>query len=175
MVIARRVLYNSSMSAVSELRHLLSLLARGKISQLLFELFKKEQPSGLVKLFRYGFVAIAAYVVDFGLLVVLASGFGVHYLVAATISFIFGVTANYFLARQWVFPDSRYSRRAEIAGVFLIGLIGLILNGILLALFTDWLGWFYIYSKLVATVIVFFWNFFARSVFLRPAANEPSR
>lgn len=157
------------MTPKEQIAHFLHLLTTGKIRQLLFELFKKPHPTGLVKLFRYGFVAVAAYIVDFGLLVLLASGFGVHYLLAATISFIFGVTANYLLARQWVFPDSKYSQKTEMLGVLLIGFIGLILNNILLALFTDWIGWFYVYSKLVATVIVFFWNFFARSTFLKPA------
>jgi putative flippase GtrA len=156
-------------NAPQEITHFLSLFLRGKFRQLLRELFKQENPSGLVQLFRYGFVALAAYAVDFGLLVLLVSGFGVHYLVAATISFIFGVTVNYFLARKWVFTHSRYSPRTEMIGVLLIGFVGLILNGILLALFTDWLGWFYVHSKLVSTVIVFFWNFFARHIFLRPA------
>jgi len=158
------------MTPKQQITHFSSLLRGGKIRQLAFELFKKEGATGLVKLFRYGFVAAAAYIVDFGLLVILASGFGIHYLLAATISFIFGVTANYLLARRWVFPDSKYGQRAEMLGVLLIGFVGLILNNILLALFTDWIGWFYVYSKLVATVIVFFWNFFARSTFLKPAA-----
>lgn len=162
-------------TATAEIAHFFKLLARFAIGQLLFELFKKPQPSGLVKLFRYFFVALAAYIVDFGLLIILASGFGVHYLIAATVSFIFGVAINYLLARQWVFAESKYGRRTEMIGVLVIGVIGLILNNLLLALFTDVFGLFYIYSKLIATVMVFFWNFLARSTFLKPAAPEASR
>ena len=40
-----------------------------------------------VQLFRYGFVAIAAFIVDFCVLALLASGFHVYYLLAAAISF----------------------------------------------------------------------------------------
>jgi putative flippase GtrA len=153
----------------TELGRLFKLLADGNISAFFHELLIKKHPKSIIKLFRYGFVAIAAYVVDFGLLVGLVSFFHMHYLIAGTISFAFGVAANYALSRQWVFPDSKYSRKTEMGGVLLIGIVGLILNGILLAILTDQLGVFYIYSKLIATVMVFFWNFFARHIFLKPA------
>jgi putative flippase GtrA len=43
-----------------------------------------------------------------------------------------------------------------------IGLVGLgLLNGIMWVL-TDWLGLFYLWSKVGATVVVYLWNFFAR-------------
>lgn len=155
-----------------ELHRLQRLTQQNGLGALWHELFKKPHPTGLIKLFRYFFVALVAYVFDFGILVGLTSGFGVYYLVAATLSFTVGVTINYLLSRRWVFPDSKYSRKTEMAGVLLIGLVGLILNTILLAAFTDLLGIFYVYSKIIATIIVFFWNFFARRTFLKPAEQS---
>ena len=48
---------------------------------------------------------------------------------------------------------------AIIAAGVIVGL--LLLNGIMWVL-TDRLGWYYVWSKVGATVVVYTWNFFAR-------------
>lgn len=152
-----------------ELARLISLLARGRISQLVYEVFAKKRPSSLIKLIRYGFVAIAAFAVDFGLFVLLS--LHIHYLIANSVSFVFGVAVNYTLSKMWVFDISNYKRQAEIGGVFAIALIGLALNSTLIFIFTAAIGFMPVVSKLIATAIVFFWNFFARHIFLHSPAK----
>ena len=47
-----------------------------------------------------------------------------------------------------------------------IGLIGLLMNELVLLVGTHWLHWFYLHSKLLATTVVLGWNFGARKVIL---------
>ena len=120
-----------------------------------------------VQFFRYGFVSAAALIVDFGGLILLKEAFHIHYVTAATISFIGGLLVNYLLSKAWVFTKSKYSSRSLEFALFAgIGVVGLVLNDLILWFCTSHLGMFYVVSKLVATVVVFFWNFGARKVFV---------
>ena len=48
----------------------------------------------------------------------------------------------------------------------LIGLVGLGLNDLILWILTDGLGLFYIFSNVIATIIVYFWNFGVRKRYI---------
>ena len=120
-----------------------------------------------VQMFRYAFVAIAAFAVDFGTLALLASGFQVNYLVAAAISFTLGLIVNYLLASMWVFNAYTVRNRKIEFGIFaLTGIVGLVLNEALIWLFTSPLHVFYLVSKLIAAFVVVIWNFSARKYLL---------
>lgn len=120
-----------------------------------------------VQLFRYFFVGGVAFVADFGMLYVLTEYAGWHYLLSAAISFTVGLAVNYGLSIVWVF-DSNVVKNRYLEFVFfaLIGCVGLLLNAFFLYFFTEVCGFYYLYSKLVATVLVFFWNFGARRFIL---------
>lgn len=123
--------------------------------------------NSFVQLFRYLFVASAAFSVDFGGLVALTELVGLHYLIAATISFCSGVAVNFYISTRWIFRNPKLSKRHhEFAATLLIGAIGLGLNNFILWTLTSLAGLFYIFSKLIATCLVFFWNFFARKKLL---------
>ncbi len=131
------------------------------------KLFKEETENTLVQLFRYGFVGGAAFLVDYGVLVLLTEVFGMHYLLSATISFILGLVTNYLLSVVWVFNNRTLGNRwAEFTVFAIIGVIGLGLNALIMYVCTDKIGIHYMISKIISTVIVFFWNFFARKVVL---------
>ena len=88
------------------------------------------------------------------------------YLVSATISFVVALVINYALSTLWVFPQSKYGRWREVLFFGLIGIVGLMLNDLLLWGFSSGLGIHYIVSKMIATCMVFAWNFFARKYLL---------
>ena len=50
---------------------------------------------------------------------------GVHYLVAATCSFLVAVTSNYFLNRVWTFRDRRAGVAAQGMRFFVVALVSL--------------------------------------------------
>jgi putative flippase GtrA len=131
------------------------------------KIFKDETDNVLIQLFRYGFVGGAAFVVDYGVLILLTEVFGMHYLLSATISFILGLITNYLLSISWVFNNRTVGNRwAEFVVFAVIGVIGLGLNALIMYVCTDKLGVHYMLSKIISTVIVFFWNFFARKFLL---------
>ena len=136
------------------------------------KLFKDETENTLIQLFRYGFVGGAAFLVDYGVLVLLTEVFGMHYLLSATISFILGLITNYLLSVVWVFNNRTLGNRwAEFAVFAIIGVIGLGLNALIMYVCTDKMGIHYMISKIISTVIVFFWNFFARKIILFKAKS----
>lgn len=137
------------------------------ILQKIKSLFTGEAKGTIVQLFRYGFVGGAAFLVDYGALYILTEFAGFHYLLSATIAFILGLLTNYLLSISWVFNNGKMSNRLLEFLVFaLIGVIGLGLNTIIMYISTDLLGVHYMISKIISTVLVFFWNFFARKFIL---------
>jgi putative flippase GtrA len=128
----------------------------------------------LNQLFRYTFVGGLAFVVDFGVLVLMTEIAGVHYLASAAVAFMFGVLTNYTLSVVWVFRQRTLDdKRLEFAAFAAIALIGLGLNEVLIWFFTRHVHLHYLVSKLLSTVSVFSWNFFLlRFVLFR---REPAR
>jgi len=129
--------------------------------------FKGKTNNTLLQLFRYTFVGGFAFLVDFGTLFFLTEFFHIHYLVSAGIAFIFGLTINYFLSVLWVFSSrTMESRLLEFFLFALIGLIGLGLTELFLWILTDILLIYYLLSKIITTIVVYFWNFFVRKLIL---------
>ena len=127
------------------------------------KLLKDQTDRTTIQLFRYIFVGGAAFIVDFGSLFILTDFFGVYYLISAAIAFILGLLANYILSVNWVFNRRTLENRKFEFGIFaLIGIIGLGLNEVIIWFFTDNLQIYYLYSKIISAVIIFFWNFLAR-------------
>lgn len=120
-----------------------------------------------IQLFKYGFVGGIAFCVDFGSLIFLTEFIKIHYLISAAIAFILGLLTNYTLSILWVFPKRAIAdKRVEFLLFLIIGLVGLALNEVIIWFFTEFIHFYYLISKLFSTVIVFFWNFFARKKLL---------
>lgn len=109
----------------------------------------------------YGFVSIFALAVDVGLLYMLVEYVGLHHVLAATASFTGGLIVNYSLARSYVFKKSRLPLRQEFILYAVIGVIGLLLNDLIIYLLVSLQFW-YMYAKAVSVAIVFFFNFHGR-------------
>ncbi len=138
-----------------------------RIKELGFKLGKEETDNVGVQLFRYIFVGGAAFIVDFGSLYIFTDFLGIYYLISAAIAFILGLVANYALSITWVFNRRTLDSRAFEFGIFaVIGIIGLILNEVIIWFFTAELQFYYLLSKIISAIIILFWNFFARKLVL---------
>lgn len=129
-----------------------------------------------LQLFRYFIVGGCAFLVDYGSLWFLTDVCGLHYLLSAAIAFLLGLTCNYLLSKAWVFDNHRLDNRwTEFLVFALIGVVGLGINELVMYLCCDVLHLHYMLAKLVSTVLVFFWNFFARKfiLFNQPSAEAP--
>ena len=132
-------------------------------NQLYTEIFKGKTSNTLYQLIRYTFVGGFAFLVDFTILFLLTDYMGINYLISAFFAFVIGLLTNYLLSRKWVFRDSSINNKyVEFSFFALIGFVGLLLTEVLMWTFTDMMGVYYIISKLMVTIIVYLWNFFAR-------------
>lgn len=123
--------------------------------------------SFIIQLVRYGFVGGISFVVDYGTLFCLTEYAELHYLLSATIAFVFGLITNYLLSISWVFSRTEnISRLAEFTVFTIIGIVGLALNAAIMYACTEWLHWHYMLSKIISTILVFFWNFLSRKYLL---------
>lgn len=123
----------------------------------------KSFPSITRQLVKYFGAALVGYAFDFGTLIIARQVLGLHYLIAATLGFIVGLIVVYILSNKFVFGESKLkSKSTEFVAFAIIGLVGLIFLNLLMWLMTGKLGLNYIYSKILATVVVYGWNFFAR-------------
>ena len=137
------------------------------MKHLLFLLFRESTNRTLVQLFRYGFVGGVAFLIDYGTLFLLTEYVQIPYLISAAIAFIVGLIINYLLSVYWVFNKNRDNKPArEFLFFAAIGVVGLLFNELIMFAGTDLLHLHYMLSKIISTMIVFFWNFFARKILL---------
>jgi putative flippase GtrA len=116
---------------------------------------------------RYFLSAAIALALDAGSYAALIQLVGVHYLLAAPIGFAIGVTAIYTLSTRWVFRERRFAdRRWEFAVFVAIGVLGLLLNELIIFVGVEQLSLSYLRAKFLSAAIVFGFNFGARKLLL---------
>ena len=145
------------------MKEIFALLAKFDIHGLL----RAPTQNGLLQFFRYCFVGGIATVVDWGVLYFAEKVIG-YYLIAAVAGFMCGLTCNYCMSKFLVFNGStaKVSPKKEFLAYAAIGVAGLLLTLVLMYVLTEWLGWYFMLSKVVATVLVLLWNFLARKYLL---------
>lgn len=119
----------------------------------------------------YFFVGGVAAIVEWVMFFVFANVLNVHYFVSTVIAFIFSTTANWILGRITTFKDNtsyKDKKAKEAVLIFVVSAIGLVFNLILMYLFVTVFGFNgkigSTCSKIVATGIVFIWNFLIRKL-----------
>ena len=128
-------------------------------------LFRKRTDNIYLQFFRYIFVGGTAFVVDFFFLWFFSDICGIYYLISAVLSFIISVLVNYIMSTKWVFNQDNIDNKVLEFNLFiLISTIGLGFTEVLLYLFTDIFGIYYLISKIISAIIVLFWNFIARRI-----------
>ena len=128
-------------------------------------------PKEAERFVKFLVVGTIGFVIDFGTLTLLKELVGLPTLLANTISFTAAVISNFTLNRYWTYPDSRSKNlSSQLVQFGMVSVVGLLLNnGILLLLerpfdallasLNSGIGG-YIPAKMIATVVVLFWNFF---------------
>lgn len=123
----------------------------------------------ITQFISYFFVGGIAAIVEWVMFAFFANAIGVDYILATCLAFVFSTVTNWILGRNWTFKNNRSydnKKAKEMLLVFAVSAIGLLFNMGLMYTFvtimelnTDILKTI---SKIVATGIVFFWNFFIR-------------
>ena len=116
--------------------------------------------------FRALFVSGIALIIDMLILWSLSLT-GLHYMICAFWGFIGGTLMNFLLSIKFVFTKkARLGRTGEVTVHFIVSFVGLGLTELLMWLFTEIFGLYFMISKCFAAVIVFGWNFTARKLIL---------
>ena len=153
----------------------------------LYWLFMRPTCDERLLFLRYIFPGLIGILTDLALLVLLteivsclSDDPAVRHLavyVATGVAFTCGVLVNAALSRRFVFHHMTcraHSTAGEITGHFLIGTVGLLFTEVLM-----WgglqIGFHYAAAKLLASFLVFFWNYCARRWFLYKQRHHHSR
>jgi putative flippase GtrA len=125
-------------------------------------LFVCKSDNFYIQAFRYVFVGGIAFVADASLLY-LSSLLGIHYLICTAMAFVVGLIVNYLLSKIFVFTEkAKTGAIIEFVIYAVIGVIGLVITELLMWLFTDIVGIYFMLSKIITAIIVLVWNFLTR-------------
>lgn len=145
------------------MKNIVNLIISGNFRDLMFSATNDTW----IQIFRSLFVGGIAFVVDATVLFVFEK-LGLHYLVSAAIAFVFGLVTNFLLSKYLVFSaaTTKVNKTVEFLTFAVIGVIGLLLTEIMMYFFTDYLEIYFMLSKVIAAIIVLFWNFGSRKIIL---------
>ena len=156
---------------------------QGKAGRAVNSLFVKRTDKLAQQFFRYIWVGATTTVVDYVVMnLLLLKPFEAPVVVAATVGYSVGILVNYILCVAWIFESDRSRRHYEFLGSMAVGVVGLLLNNLIvvtggkllpefgpLVNLVEGTGLaevipniFVNIAKLVATVVVLAWNFLAR-------------
>lgn len=120
-----------------------------------------------LKIVKYFAVGGIAAIVNLGIFFIFAKIMGFNYLLIAAISFVIATLVNYQLSVMHVFESGvRFEKKQEIFWVYAISLIGMGIDLATLRFCVDILSIELMLSKIIATGVVFFWNYYARKHFV---------
>lgn len=125
------------------------------------------------QIMKFGVVGVIAFVIDFGVMVLLTEVFGLNPVASATVSFIVSVIFNYVASMRYVFSHrAGMSRTREFVIFVVLSVIGLGINDALMWAGTELVMLDYRLVKIGATAIVMVWNFVTRKIFLEGHDEE---
>ena len=126
-----------------------------------------------MKIAKYFVVGGVSAVIDIAIFSLLTYLLSVHYLAAGASGFVIATLVNYALGVRFVFTSGvRFGRRTEVAAVFAVSLVGLLVHQTVLWAGVEMVGLHSFISKLCASASAFFWNYGARSRLVFP---EPKK
>jgi putative flippase GtrA len=143
------------------------------LSNIFRKLFVQQNESVLSQFLRYLIVGGISAFIDIFIFTLGVNVLGINHIISNSISFVFGLVANYLLSRKWVFNQKVHNPGRDFFLFSVIGLIGLILSNILIYILIDLRVLYYLlastsdnlikpFAKLIVINIVLFWNFIAR-------------
>lgn len=119
----------------------------------------------------YLVVGLLATIVEWGVFYALDYLQVMHYLISVTIAYIISTFANWFFGKVMLFHEKQNIWK-ELGKIYATSVIGLLLNWLIMWFAVDCLrmlgfaGVPEMIAKIIATGIVFFWNFIIRKFFI---------
>lgn len=122
------------------------------------------------QILKFGVVGVLAFLIDYGLLMLLSQAFGMDPVLSAGISFCVSVVFNYLASMKYVFTHREdMSRQREFVIFIVLSVIGLGINELCMLAGVSALGDSALavtVTKMFATAVVMVWNFVSRKKWL---------
>ncbi len=110
--------------------------------------------------FKFGIVGTLGAIINLGVLYALTEFAGLYYILSAVFAFIIAVTSNFFLNKIWTFKEKvKHKTAKKYVQFFSVALFALGVNLAILYSLTEFIGLWYMFSELIAKVMVFLINF----------------
>lgn len=110
---------------------------------------------------KFCLVGSLGLVIDFGCTFLLKEKININRYLANSAGFSVAVVSNYLLNKYWTFEDGDPEVFVQAQKFVIIALIGLAINNQIIYLLNNNRGLNFYVAKLVAIIVVVFWNFFA--------------
>ena len=118
------------------------------------------------QIFKFGIVGGIAFVIDYGIMVILKELLGFSILISVAFGFAVSVIFNYIASIKWVFDVSKKQTIKEFSTFIILSIIGLIINQLIMYIMVEKASIWYMFSKIVSTIIVMVYNFITRKIFI---------
>lgn len=129
--------------------------------------FRRDCEHTIAQLVRYAVAGAVSFVVDIAVILVLAEGFDVHYLLSSILGYLVALVLEYGASIRWVFAHrSIADARLEFLAFSALGIAGLGMNTLVMHLCTSALGMHYLVSKFPAGFAVLVATFVVRRALL---------
>ncbi len=113
------------------------------------------------KFIRFGLVGTSGVFVDFGITYFLKEKLRLNKYFSNSSGFLIATANNYILNRIWTFHSVDPAIFVQFSKFLIISGIGLFLNNFIVYVMISKLKANFYFGKVIATMIVMFWNFFA--------------
>ena len=124
----------------------------------------KNKSVRLVNFFLYLVVGFVGTLIEWIIFYMLNRFLNWHYFISTSLAFIVSTFANLFLGKLLVFKDTNLNLIEEIAKIYIASLIGLLLNLVIMFFMINKFSMNHMYAKILASAIVFLWNFLIRKL-----------
>lgn len=126
----------------------------------------------VLEFLRYVLIGGSAFLIDIGTMFIFKE-FVFHgkllYL-AVFLGYMAGLVYNFYFSCKFVFEngfDKIKNKEFRSFIIFtIIGVIGLVLTELLMKIFVQYMGIYYVISKILTGAIVMFWNYIARKIII---------
>ncbi len=120
----------------------------------------------IIQFIKFSAVGIIATIVDMAGLFWLKETVGFGILLSSGLSFSFSVIVNYLLSMRFVFEGKDKNKGREFIVFILLSVIGLVLNQFIMWAGSSFTCLYYMWVKVIATIIVLLYNFISRKIFI---------
>ena len=126
----------------------------------------------LLEFFRYILVGGSAFLIDIAVMFIFKEFiFQGHFLyLAVFLGYMAGLVYNFYFSCKYVFENGFNKIKDKEIKSFviftIIGIIGLGLTELLMRVFVEFAGIYYVVSKVLTGIIVMFWNYIARKIII---------